>query len=50
LLRKLREDDRDVDDRIFKSVHMVNLNTVIGYKKDGEEHSFLDWYDRAGNP
>jgi len=35
-----------VDDRIFKSIHMVNLDTVIGYKQDGVEHSFLEWYHR----
>jgi tRNA(Ile)-lysidine synthase TilS/MesJ len=45
LLKQLRQNDRDVDDRIFKSVHMVNLNTIIGYKQDGIEHSFLEWYD-----
>jgi tRNA(Ile)-lysidine synthase TilS/MesJ len=44
LLQKLRRDDRYVDDRIFKSVHMVNLDTVIGYKQDGTEHSFLERY------
>jgi hypothetical protein len=45
LLATLRKDDRDVDDRIFQSIHMVNLDTVIGYKKDGVEHSFLEGYD-----
>jgi tRNA(Ile)-lysidine synthase TilS/MesJ len=45
LLQKLREDDRDIDDRIFKSIHMVNLDTVIGYKQNGTERSFLEGYD-----
>jgi tRNA(Ile)-lysidine synthase TilS/MesJ len=45
LLAALRKNDRDIDDRIFKSVHMVNLDTVIGYKQGGEEHSFLEGYD-----
>jgi tRNA(Ile)-lysidine synthase TilS/MesJ len=45
LLKQLRESDPDVDDRIFRSVHMVNLDTVIGYKKGGAEHSFLEGYD-----
>jgi tRNA(Ile)-lysidine synthase TilS/MesJ len=46
MLKGLRENDPDVDDRIFKSIHMVNLATVIGYKQNGVEHSFLEWYHR----
>ncbi|MDR0326025.1 MAG: tRNA 2-thiocytidine biosynthesis protein TtcA [Oscillospiraceae bacterium] len=45
LLKTLRQDDKEIDNRIFQSVHMVNLDTVIGYKQDGAEHSFLEWYD-----
>jgi len=44
LLRELKEDNKDVEKSIFQSMHMVNLNTVIGYKLDGKEHSFLDDY------
>ena len=29
---------------IFKSIENVNLDTVIGYKKDGARHSFLEEY------
>ena len=32
---------------IFNSIQSVNLNTVIGYRKDGTEHSFLDDYDQT---
>ena len=28
-----------------QSVSNVNLKTIIGYKKDGEYHNFLDNYD-----
>ena len=45
LLQKLRQDDKDVETRVFQSVHMVNLDTVIGYKQGGVEHSFLEGYD-----
>jgi hypothetical protein len=31
---------------IFKSVHNVNLETVIGYHKGDESYNFLDDYDR----
>jgi tRNA(Ile)-lysidine synthase TilS/MesJ len=44
LLAKLKKDDPDIENRIFQSIHMVNLDTVIGYKKDGVEHSFLEGY------
>ncbi|MCL1807376.1 MAG: tRNA 2-thiocytidine biosynthesis TtcA family protein [Oscillospiraceae bacterium] len=44
LIKRLKQDDRDVEDRIFQSVHMVNLDTVIGYKQGGVEHSFLEGY------
>jgi tRNA(Ile)-lysidine synthase TilS/MesJ len=50
LLRGLRKDDPDVDSRIFRSVHMVNLDTVIGYKRNGAEHSFLEGYDNEQTP
>jgi len=26
---------------------MVNLETVIGYRMDGQEHSFLEGYDKS---
>jgi tRNA(Ile)-lysidine synthase TilS/MesJ len=42
LLKQLREGDPDVDNRIFQAIHMVNLNTIIGYKQNGVEHSFLE--------
>ena len=45
LLRELRKTNPDVEKNIFTSIHRVNLDTVIGYKKDGKEHSFLDEYD-----
>ncbi|MFQ6861641.1 MAG: ATP-binding protein [Beduini sp.] len=35
----------NVDINIFRSIHNINLDTVIGYKKDGIAHSFLDDYD-----
>ena len=44
LLRTLKQDSKDVEKSIFNSIHMVNLDTIIGYKQDGVEHSFLEWY------
>ena len=45
LIKTLRRDNPDVEKSIFKSLQCVNLNTMIGYKIDGVEHSFLDDYD-----
>jgi len=45
LLKTLRRDNPNVEKSIFSSIQCVNLNTMIGYKKDGIEHSFLDDYD-----
>jgi len=46
LLKALRRDNPNVEKSIFSSIQCVNLNTMIGYKKDGIEHSFLDDYDK----
>ncbi len=45
LIKKLREDNDNVDINIFRSIHKVNLDTVIGYKLKGKYVSFLDDYD-----
>jgi tRNA(Ile)-lysidine synthase TilS/MesJ len=47
LIRDLKLRYPDVERHIFSGVNMVNLNTVLGYKLNGEEHSFLDDYDRG---
>ena len=44
LLKNLKRDNKDVEKSIFQSIHSVNLDTVIGYKLDGEEHNFLGRY------
>lgn len=48
LIKKLRQTSDIIDKNIFRSVHNVNLNTIIGYEKDGVSHSFLDEYDQKG--
>lgn len=44
LIKHLKTINPNVDKNIFSSIHMVNLSTVIGYKLDGKEVSFLDNY------
>ena len=45
LLRELRKTNPDVEKHIFRAIHMVNMDTLLGWKRDGEEHSFLEAYD-----
>lgn len=42
LISKLKETNPGIDDHIFISMHNVNLDSVIEYKKDNQKHSFLD--------
>lgn len=46
LIADLMKDNKHVEMNIFRSVHNVNLTTVIGYReKDGDDsHSFLEVY------
>ncbi|MCD8038486.1 MAG: ATPase [Lachnospiraceae bacterium] len=50
LIAQLKKTNPFVEGNIFKSVENVMLDTVIGYKKDGVRHHFLDGYDLAGTP
>ncbi len=46
LIRKLKTEDPQIEDNIFRSVENVNLSTVITYKdKNNVRHNFLDDYD-----
>ena len=45
LIKNLRKTNKEVDHNIFKSLDNVNLNCVLGIKKDGNYESFLDHYD-----
>ena len=44
LIAKLKQNYENIDINIFRSIHNVNLDTVIGYKQDGKTISFLDKY------
>ena len=46
LLKQLKIGNPHVEKHIFQSIHSVKLDTLIGYKKDGVEHCFLDEYDK----
>ena len=46
LVKKLKEVNPEVDHNIHKALDNINLNCVLGYKKENEYHSFLEDYDR----
>jgi len=46
LIDNLRQINKEVDHNIFKSLDNINLNCVLGVKKDGKYASFLEEYDR----
>ena len=45
LIRKLRQENPNIEKNIFNSVQNINLNTIIGYHKDNQCYNFLDDYD-----
>lgn len=42
LLRRLKQDNPNIENSIFRSIHSVALDTMPGYKSEGVEHSFLE--------
>jgi len=46
LIAALHETNPKVEQNIFNSIHRVQLDTLVGWKQNGVEHSFLDsWTD-----
>ena len=45
LIKNMRKVNPNVDHNIFKALENVNMNCILGWHKDGEEHSFLDEYE-----
>ncbi|MEA4971728.1 MAG: ATP-binding protein [Candidatus Metalachnospira sp.] len=44
LIKELKKDNPLVEMNIFNSIHDVNVDTLVGYKTKGENHSFLGEY------
>lgn len=49
LIKKLKEINPNIDNNIFKSMDNINLNCILGTKKDKKYHSFLEDYDELGD-
>ena len=45
LIRKLRKEGKNIDNNIFTALNNINMNCILGYKKDGKYTSFLDDYN-----
>jgi tRNA(Ile)-lysidine synthase TilS/MesJ len=48
LIKKFRQTNSSIDMNIFRSVHDVNLKTIIGYHDKDSKYNFLDDYDTKG--
>ena len=44
LIKELKKSNPHIEANIFNSMHNVNIDTVIAYKKDGIVHHFLENY------
>ena len=45
LVKELRKKNKNIDYNIFKAMDNINLECVLGTKKNGEYHSFLENYE-----
>lgn len=45
LINELKEDFENVDKSIFQAAQNVNINAILGWKKDDVKYSYLDFYD-----
>ena len=45
LIRRLKRDNLQIEKSIFNSIHSVCLDTMVGYKSNGIEHSFLERFN-----
>ncbi|HHU74458.1 MAG TPA: tRNA 2-thiocytidine biosynthesis protein TtcA [Clostridiales bacterium] len=48
LIKKFRQINPNIEMNIFRSVHDVNLTTIIGYHDKNMKYNFLDDYDTKG--
>ncbi len=46
LIQELKKQNEEIDHNIFKALDNINLNCVLGTKRDGKYESFLDTYEK----
>ena len=42
LIKSLKEINPDIEQNLFNCIHRCNVDTMVGFKQDGVEHSFLE--------
>lgn len=47
LLKELKKTNPNIEKSIFNAIHAVHIDTFPGYKSKGQDHSFLDNYDKT---
>ncbi len=45
LIKNMRKINPNIDNNIYKALENINMDCVIGWHKDGENHTFLEEYD-----
>ena len=49
LLRRLKRDNPNIENSIFRSIHNVAIDTMPGYRSEGVDHSFLERFNAMEN-
>jgi tRNA(Ile)-lysidine synthase TilS/MesJ len=50
LIRELKKTNSEIDNAIFRSAQNVNLDSILGWQKNGVRYSYLDFYDEDDAP
>lgn len=45
LIKRMKKVNKNIDQNIFTSMHNVNMDCILGYRKGKEKHSFLEEYE-----
>jgi tRNA 2-thiocytidine biosynthesis protein TtcA len=45
MIKTMKMNFESVDKSIFKAAQNVNMNSILGWQKDGKDYSYLDFYD-----
>lgn len=45
LIATLKKQNPHIDDNIFTSLNNINMDAILGYRKNGQLHSYLETYD-----
>jgi len=44
LIKEMKKNFTDVDKSIFRAAQNVNMDSIVGWQKDGKNYSYLDFY------